>query len=70
MAPAHALAGHSAYDLDLPPDGRRLLAPVYVSGGTSGNGAQKRHREKYSPNATVLRIYNLFPDPVEKQTES
>lgn len=68
-SPAHALAGHSAYDLDLHPDGRRLLAPVYVSGGTSGNGAQKRHREKYSPNATVLRIYNLFPDPVEKQTE-
>jgi len=65
--PIHSLAGHSAYDLDLHPDGRRLLAPVYVSGGTSGNGAQKRHREKYSPNATVLRIYNLFPEPAEKQ---
>ena len=62
QAPVHALPGQSAYDLDLHPDGRRLLAPVYISGGTSGNGAQKRHREKYSPNGTVLRIYNLFAE--------
>lgn len=61
-APSHTLPGQSAYDLDLHPDGRRLLAPVYVSGGTSGNGARKRHREKYSPNETVLRIYNLFSE--------
>ena len=62
QAPVHALPGQSAYDLDLHPDGRRLLAPVYISGGTSGNGAQKRHREKYSPNGTALRIYNLFAE--------
>ncbi len=70
QAPVHSLSGQSAYDLDLHPDGRRLLAPVYVSGGTSGNGARKRHREKYSPNETVLRIYDLFAstkksDPVK-----
>ena len=62
QAPLHSLPGHSAYDLDLHPAGRRLLAPVYLSGGTSGNGAQKRHREKYSPNETVLTIYDLFAE--------
>ena len=67
--PVHILPGQSAYDLDLHPDGRRLLAPVYVSGGTSGNGAQKRHREKYSPNETVLRIYNLFAEAGEQSVK-
>ena len=62
QAPIHTLPGQSAYDLDLHPDGRRLLAPVYLSGGTSGNGARKRHREKYAPNETVLRIYALFAE--------
>ena len=69
QAPVHTLAGHSAYDLDLHPDGRRLLAPVYLSGGTSGNGAQKRHRDKYSPNETVLRIYNLFGEPEDQKAD-
>ena len=68
QAPVHSLPGHSAYDLDLHPDGRRLLAPVYVSGGTSGNGAQKRHRDKYSPNGTIIRIYELFAE--EKKPEA
>ncbi len=65
--PLHSINNGSAYDLSLHPDGRQLLVATYVSGGASGNGAQKRHREKYDPNKTSLKIFSLFAQPEEKK---
>jgi len=65
--PLHFLPNGSAYDLSLHPDGRRLLAATYVSGGASGNGAQKRHRENYPPNKTALKFISLFEKPAEEK---
>ncbi len=64
--PLHSIPNGSAYDLSLHPDGRQLLVPTYVSGGSSGNGAQKKHRENYVPNRTTLKIFNLFARPEAK----
>ena len=66
--PLHSIPNASAYDLSLHPDGRQLLATTYVSGGASGNGAQKRHRENYPPNKTLLKIFSLFAKAEEKKT--
>ena len=66
--PIHSVPNGSAYDLSLHPDGRQLLATSYVSGGASGNGAQKRHRENYPPNKTLLKIFSLFAKAEEKKT--
>ncbi len=63
--PLHSITNGSAYDLSLHPDGRQLLVPTYVSGGASGNGARKRHREKYNPNGTNLKIFSLSAKPTE-----
>ncbi len=38
-----------------------------VSGGSTGNGARKQHREKYLPNSTTLNIFSLFEKPEEKK---
>lgn len=65
--PLHSIANGSAYDLSLHPDGRQLLVPTYVSGGSTGNGARKQHREKYLPNSTTLKIFSLFEKPEEKK---
>ena len=65
--PVHSVPNGSAYDLSLHPDGRQLLAASYVSGGASGNGAQKRHRENYPPNKTALKIFSLFEKPAEEK---
>ena len=65
--PLHSIKNGSAYDLSLHPDGRQLLVATYVSGGASGNGAQKRHRDKYDPNKTSLKIFSLFEKPEEKK---
>ena len=61
--PIHSVKNHSAYDLCLHPDGRQLLAACYVSGGSSGNGAQGRFREKYTPNGAALKVFSLFAKP-------
>ena len=63
--PLHSIKNGSAYDLSLHPDGRQLLVPTYVSGGASGNGARKQHREKYDPNGTNLKIFSLSAKPAE-----
>ena len=63
--PLHSINNGSAYDLSLHPDGRQLLVPTYVSGGASGNGARKQHREKYDPNGTNLKIFSLSAKPAE-----
>lgn len=68
--PLHSITNGSAYDLSLHPDGRQLLVPTYVSGGASGNGARKQHREKYDPNGTNLKIFNLFAKPPEEKKEN
>jgi phytoene dehydrogenase-like protein len=65
--PLHSIKNASAYDLSLHPAGRQLLVATYVSGGSSGNGARKRHREKYTPNSTNLKIFSLFAQPEEKK---
>jgi WD40 repeat protein len=65
--PIHSLPNGSAYDLSLHPDGRQLLAATYVSGGASGNGAQKRHRDNYPPNKTTLKIFSLFEKPAAEK---
>jgi len=64
--PLHSLKNHSAYDLSLHPDGRQLLAPCYVSGGSTGNGVRDRKREDYTPNGSALRIFSLFAKPENK----
>ena len=48
----------------------KLLVPTYVSGGASGNGARKRHREKYDPNGTNLKIFSLSAKPAEDKKAS
>jgi WD40 repeat protein len=65
--PLHSIKNGSAYDLSLHPDGRQLLVTTYVSGGSSGNGARKRHREQYTPNSTNLKIFSLFSKPAAKK---
>jgi WD40 repeat protein len=65
--PLHSITNGSGYDLSLHPDGRQLLVPTYVSGGASGNGARKRHREKYDPNGTNLKIFSLSAKPAENK---
>ena len=59
----HSIKNHSAYDLSLHPDGRQLLAPCYVSGGSTGNGARGHGQKDYSPNGTILRIFSLSAKP-------
>ena len=61
--PLHSVKNHSGYDLCLHPDGRQLLAACYVSGGSTGNGAQGRFRKEYRPNGAALRIFSLFAKP-------
>lgn len=60
--PIHSLKGQSAYDLDLHPDGMRLLAPLFVSMGSGGNGAREKQKAKYVPNAATIQVFNLFAD--------
>ena len=68
--PLHSIKNGSAYDLSLHPDGRQLLVASYVSGGSTGNGARERHREKYEPNATSLKFFNLFAKPADDKKTS
>ena len=63
--PLHSLVNPSAYELSLHPDGRQLLAACYVSGGSSGNGARKRDREKYLSNGSTLRVFSLYKQPAD-----
>jgi len=60
--PFHKVAADSAYDLDLHPDGTRLLAPVFKALGPGGNGARKEHREKYVAPGALLTVCNLFAE--------
>lgn len=61
--PFHSFKGQSAYDLDIHPDGMRLVAPLFVSMGSGGNGAREKQKLKYVPNASVIQVFNLFADP-------
>ena len=62
--PFHKVAANSAYDLDLHPDGTRLLAPVFKALGPGGNGAlRKELREKYVAPGAQLLVCNLFAAP-------
>lgn len=61
--PFHTLKGQSAYDLDVHPDGVRLLAPLFVAMGSGGNGAREKQKAKYLPNAATVQVFNLFADP-------
>ena len=65
--PVHSIANGSAYDLSLHPDGRQLLVPTYVSGGSSGNGARGRKPEEYLSNTTSMKIFSLFAKPEEEK---
>ena len=67
--PFQSLKGQSAYDLDVHPDGLRLLAPLFVPTGSGGNGARKSHLQKYLPNAATVQIFNLFADPKPAATK-
>ncbi len=58
--PAHSWKGASAYDLDLHPDGLHLLAPLFVSMGSGGNGARETQKTNYLPNASVVQVFHLF----------
>jgi len=67
----HTLPGESAYDLDLHPDGVRLLAPTFVSNGSGGNGAREKQKAKYIPNGALVQVLNMFekkaePKPAKK----
>jgi WD40 repeat protein len=68
-APFHTVTGESAYDLDLHPDGLRLVAPHFVSKGSGGNGARSKHREEYKWNAAQVRVVNLFAKAAGKKGE-
>ncbi len=70
VAPLHSLVSPPAYDLSLHPDGRQLLAACYVSGGSSGNGAQKRFKDNYVPNKSTLRIFSLFAKPTTEEKKT
>lgn len=63
--PLHSLVNPSAYELSLHPDGRQLLAACYLSGGSGGNGARKRDREKYISNGSTLRVFSLYRQPAD-----
>lgn len=67
--PFHSFVGESAYDLDLHPDGLRLVAPHFVSKGSGGNGARDPHREKYIANAARIRVVNLWAAPSARAVE-
>lgn len=58
--PFHTVAAQSATDLDLHPDGQRLLAPLFVASGSGGNGAREKFKDKYVQNSSQLTIINLF----------
>lgn len=58
--PFHTLASQSAFDLDLHPDGQRLIAPLFVASGSGGNGAREKFKDKYVQNTSQLAYINLF----------
>jgi len=60
--PFHSVKGQSAYDLDVHPDGLRLLAPLFASMGSGGNGAREKQKLKYLPNAAAIQVFNLYAD--------
>ncbi len=60
--PFHFINGESAYDLDTHPDGLRLVAPMFVSMGSGGNGARSQNKGRYIPNGALVRVFNLWPD--------
>lgn len=61
--PFLSVPGESAYDLDLHPDGLRLVAPHFVGKGSGGNGAREKAREKYVGNGGLVRVVNLWVKP-------
>lgn len=64
--PVHHVKGASGYDLDLHPDGMRLIAPQFVASGSGGNGGREKHKDKYFPNTATLQVFNLFEKPKGK----
>ena len=64
--PFHHLKTSSAYDLDLHPDGLRLISPQFVSAGSGGNGAREKFKDKYVANTATLQVFNLFENPNAK----
>ncbi len=68
--PLHSLKAQSAYDLDIHPDGLRLLAPLFIPMGSGGNGAREKQKANYIPNASVVQIFNLFADPKAKDPKN
>ena len=58
-----SLAGESARDRDLHPDGMRLIAPHFIGEGSGGNGARDPAREKYIANAALIRVTCLWAAP-------
>lgn len=61
--PFHSVKCQSGYDLDVHPDGLRIVAPLFVSMGSGGNGARSKHKESYLPNAALVQVFNLFAAP-------
>ena len=58
--PFHTVSAQSATDLDLHPDGQRLVAPLFVANGSGGNGAREKFKDKYVQNASQIALINLF----------
>ncbi len=64
--PFHHLKATSAYDLDLHPDGLRLVTPQFVASGSGGNGAREKFKSKYVANSASLQLFNLYENPKAK----
>lgn len=64
--PVHAAPAPSAYDLDVHPDGQRLLIAAYAAKGGGGNGRAAKTRAEYVPNEGVVQVFSLFEKPKKK----
>lgn len=64
--PFHHVKGSSGYDLDIHPDGLRMIVPQFVAAGSGGNGGREKLKDKYFPNTAALQVYNLFEKPAGK----
>ena len=58
-APFHALPIPSAYDLDLHPDGRRLVVAAFESRGQAGNGRKVKSRDEYVSHGGSAQLFSL-----------
>ena len=61
--PFHTAEAPSAYDLDVHPDGHRLLLACYAAKGGGGNGRAAKARAEYVPHEGAVRLVTLAEKP-------